>query len=508
MRFLFPVLLLLHPAAQDARKWAEAVAHYQLNANGRNSAERAGAAEQLGAATAEKFDKQCWMMIAALLRQEMSRDISGKNEERVSAEVLQACVVALSRIKHKDVVAEIMKAARVKNENPRFRIHLMRGLTQAGEPKDFAELMEDKNPLVQAAALDALASRSNPAAMPIFLKVLAENRPWEMKLSALQGLELGGDETAVAPLIESLWKCRASHGRLKAQHVKTLRKITGLDLYTDDFTTWKAAWADKKDGKEVPKGTPVVDPIEFFGLRTPSTRLVFVFDRSASMSQTGFTSPTPAAKSAPPEPPAKESQQETFARAEATAIQKRWAERTEETRMDVQKKEFLLTIYPLSPNVLFNVVWYDAQPTAWRQELAPATWVNKLDCMKAVEKLIPSGASNPWDALELSLRMIESPQQPESIVLDRKANHLTAQNGVDTIYFVADGPPNNGRVLNKELLEGEVIKMAAVRKVTIHAVCLGVPLQGGNANPLEQPDPQFMKRVADATGGQSVHIQR
>jgi len=55
-----------------------------------------------------------------------------------------------------------------------------------------------------------------------------------VKWIALKGLEKGGDEKCVEPLIESLGKCRADEGRLKDQYIKILKKLLDVELETDD----------------------------------------------------------------------------------------------------------------------------------------------------------------------------------------------------------------------------------------------------------------------------------
>ncbi len=88
---LFLASLLLLPAgAQDARKWGEAVAFFQKMSASKDPSDRARSASEVGNATAEKFDKMCWTLVSGLLRQELNRENQGKNEERVSGDVLDA----------------------------------------------------------------------------------------------------------------------------------------------------------------------------------------------------------------------------------------------------------------------------------------------------------------------------------------------------------------------------------------------------------------------------------
>jgi hypothetical protein len=500
--------LLPLAAGQDARRWAEALAAHQKYAASKDPVERARAATELGNATAEKYDRVCWQLLANLLRQEFAREgVQGKTEERVAGEVVEAAIRALQRISHKDVVAEMTRVARSRQEPLRLRLAVIWGLAERGALKDLMELADDKVPQIQVAAMDVLAQRAADESVPLFLRVLGENRTWEVKLLALQGLEKIAPESAVEPLLEGLGRCRADEGRLKDQYVRTLRKITGLELENDDPNAWKAAWAAKKAGQEAPAGSTVAEATEFYGLKTRSTRIVFILDRSGSMLAPGsepaqriFKLP-PDAMGGPKEPP-----QETAAREEATRIKKRVDAVPVATRWDALRQEFVNTIYVLSPRVHFNVIWYEARTDPWRQELVPATWVNKLECIRHAEKLVPSGGTNIWDALELAFQTIETPQRPDLLQIDRRVNYATAISGPDTFFLMTDGAPTFGRILTPEGILSELRKVNRLRKVTIHTICVGDLVPG--AQPGENPDPAFLKRIANETGGDFVHIRK
>ncbi|MFN3486825.1 MAG: vWA domain-containing protein, partial [Planctomycetota bacterium] len=260
-------------------------------------------------------------------------------------------------------------------------------------------------------------------------------------------------------------------------------------------------------GQEAPAGATVAEATEFYGLKTRSTRIVFLLDRSGSMlapgsepSQRIFKLP-PDAMGGPKEPP-----QETAAREEATRLKKRLESVPVATRWDALRKEFANTIYVLSPRVHFNVVWYEGRPDPWRQELVPATWVNKLDCLRHAEKLQPSGGTNIWDALEVAFQTIENPQRPDLLQIDRRVNYATALSGPDTFFLMTDGAPTFGRIITPEGILSELRKVNRLRKVTIHTICVGDLVPG--AQPGENPDPAFLKRIADETGGDFVHIRR
>lgn len=502
-------LLAVTASVQDAQKWAAAVGAFQKFSGSKDPVDRARAADEVGNATNDKHDRMCWQMIGGLLRLELNKEgQNGKNEEKVSGDVTQACLRALRKIANKDVVADMGKVAKAKGENPRVRAYVIWALALTGDLKDLTELLDDKQPIVQVAAADALAERADASSSPLFIKILTEARTWEIKYAALKGLEKGGDEKCIEALIEGLAKCRSDEGRLKDQYIQTLKKLVGVDVKSDDPNAWKAAWAAKKDGKEAPEGATMAEPTEFYGLKTRSTRIVFVLDRTGSMAAPG-SEPSRTVFKLPPEAMGvgtKEPKEETYAREESTKIKKKWDDRKAATRMEVARKELINSVYVLSPKVHFNVVWYESVAKPWKPELVPANWMNKLDCIKDADKLDASGSTNIWEGLETAFKMLETPQRKDAIRLDKSANYATSVGGADTFFLMTDGQPTEGRLQKPEEILAELRKVNQLRKVTIHTICVG------DINPAEppaaNPDPVFLKKIADENGGDFVHIKK
>ena len=501
----------LIPPAQDARQWADALGYYQRNSGSREAAERRQAIDKLGDATSDKHDKTCWQLVLAMLRAELAREgPGGKSEEKVAGDVVEACVGAFRKIGSKDALAEMLKLAKAKAENPRVRAYVVWGLSDRGDLKELTDLFEDKSPLLQIATMDCLADRADASSTPLFLRVLGENRTWEVKWLALKGLEKGADEKAIEPLIENLARCKADEGRLKDQYIRVLKKLLESDLETDDPNTWKSALIAKKSGTEMAPGTTMVEPTSFYGLKTRSTRLVFLLDRTGSMEAPG-SEPERTPFKLPPEAQGseKEPPQEKAARDECTKLLKKWQAITARTRIEVAKKEIILTIYVLRPSVHFNIVWYETTPSPWKQELVPATWINKLDALQSADKMTAAGGTNIWDAVEVAYKMLELPQQKQSVspvILDKKASYATSTNGVDTIFLMTDGKPNQGRLFAPEDILSELKKVNRLRKVTIHTICVGdIPPTGPTP---DSPDPVFLKKISDQNNGDFVHIKK
>lgn len=507
-------ILVLAPAAraQDNRAWLEALAYYQRCSASKDSTERKQAVDGLGKSTSEKHDKMCFQLVSAVLRAELAKEgANGRTEEKISGDVLEACVAAYRRITHKDALAELIKVAKIKAESPRVRAYSLWGLFDRGDTKEITELVEDKNPMVQIAAMDCLAEREDATLSPLFLRLLTETRTWEVKWLALKGLDKNADEKAIEPLIEGLSKCRGQEGRLKDEYIRILKRLLDTEIDSDDPNAWKSAWTAKKAGTALAPGATMVDPTQFYGLKTRSTRLVFLLDRTGSMAEPA-SEPERAPYKLPPEASGaeKEHPQERAARDECNRIMTKWNLLTARTRIDVAKKELISTVYVLRPAVHFNVIWYEATPSPWKQELVPATWTNKLDAIQTADKITPSGGTNIWDALELGFKMLEVPiprAVTNPIAIDKKANYATATNGVDTMFLMTDGKPNTGRIDKAEDILIELRKVNRLRKVTLHTICVGEVLPGAAAS-ADSPDPVFLKKMAEQNNGEFVHIKK
>lgn len=499
----------------DEQSYLRALEYFNKYAQSKDPAERTRAAEDLGSSTYEKRDKLTAQLIVNLLLAEINREgQGGKNEEKVSGSVLESCLGALKKVSSKDAMALLTSQAKNKGFPWRAKFYVilaMGGFKDDESHKLLLTLVDDKDPHLQIAATDALVERGVSSDLDTFMKILKENRTWETKISALKGVEkIGTAETCVEPLIEALGKTTAEEGRLKDDLIRVLKKLTGCDLPSDDPNAWKAAWIAKKEGREPGKdqGATAAEPTEFYGLKTKSTRIVFIIDRTGSMGEPGSEPEKPKDKDKPKDPPVSTDPKkqpdpnEQPAMLEVQKIKKKYDERKVQTRMDAMKKEFINAVYYLDPRVHFTVVWYESNPKAWKELLVPATWQNKLDAINDCDKMNPSGPTNIWDALELAFKLTETPQRPDVVQVDKKANYATTINGADTFFLMTDGKPNTGRIQKPDDIITEVKKVNVLRKVVIHTVCVG------DDTGQDPPDPTFLKKVAQETGGEFVHVKR
>lgn len=544
---------------QDPDSWRQA----KLNLDKARStqdmlpADRSSAVKRAAQARYPAVDREAAEAVYAMLESEIARR---GDERNVSADVLDACLEVFKTLNHPDATEYLIKKAR-EGGSWRTRVYVLMGLANHPGSSVTPALMglvyssngkskprPQSEPHVAIAALDALADRKDPLALDVFHQALIEKDfPWEARLAALRGIARLGDGSSIDRLIDALKVIPNEQGRLKTTLIEVLQQMTGLSLQTGDGEAWKSEWASKSRGESHAKGggtqvAPPVRPTDFFGLKTKSTKIVFVLDLSGSMTQKASDLPAPPApkgspKAPPPAGPDIESGggkpgakpiknpdpldpsrdmdgNEKAAYERAKSLYEAWMARTVDTRIDLLKKQFIKTLYSLDHRVYFGVIFYSTEVKNWRPQMAAATWVNKVEAILEIEKVQASGATNTGDALlEHALKMISAPtpkgKYDGPAVVQPGGNHVEVVSGPDTIFLLTDGEPNAGRYASpqagatKSNIMNELRKIAAIRKVTIHAVCIG---DAAGAGTTDAVDPAWLRSIADLTGGSFIHV--
>ncbi|MBI4563436.1 MAG: VWA domain-containing protein [Planctomycetes bacterium] len=361
-----------------------------------------------------------------------------------------------------------------------------------------------------------------PTMLALLNKAADTKQPWEVRISALHAVTSDRHVSHVDPLLETLKGHTAGDGRLRVEVMAALGAILGVkDPRSDDPNWWKSALAERRSGKRPSEGggTGAV-PTDFFGLKTKSTRIVFILDRTLSM-ELPCTVEIPKKDDPPPQshgtPSGDEKRDEKAPptpddglKRRAGGIKKKWDERKIEKRIDALKREFIGTIYNLDPQVYFAVVTFAGNSTNWKPMLVQATWANKLDCILKIDRLSLDYATNIWDGLESALRYVAEPQKPEVIKFDKKGNYATMVNGADTFFLMTDGNHNTGKFtrgidFDDRAFFAEFKKIHAIRRTVVNTIILG-DTGDDNPDPIQQKSLKLFKKMAEVSGGAFVHL--
>jgi hypothetical protein len=526
--FLLVGLSASEAMAPDA--WAEAAAYYQQYGASRKPEERAGAASRLVAGMDGKHDKLAANLLLGLLTSELGRDDSGRKEDQVYGDVLRNCEDSLRRTSTPDAVDILVREAK-KSRSLRVRFHLARAL--GGVKGDVAartlgELIDDKEVLLTVGVAGGLRERPDDSGVELAFKVLKrKDCPWEAAIGALAALEkMKKPEKTMGGLIELLDSMKADTGRTKARLLEALGRISAIpEPRSDDAAWWKEAWASKAAGTDIskPDAMPASEGAEFYGIKSRSTRIVFLIDTCGGMETAFFRAGALAAKAPDPKKPDDPKKttgkkgadlQEEAAKAKAEEMRKRADGRVGRKKFEDVKRELIDTVVSLDPHVLFSIIWFDNEPRAWKEELVPATWLNKLACIQDIEKTSVNGGSgsNFWNALEMAFRFAANAQKPDSIQIDKKADYATLLKGPDTFYLISGARPTNGKFVTSgasvevdvTAFMAEFEKVLAVRPVALNTIALGDPEADGDwmtANSL-----RFIRKLAETSGGEFVHL--
>jgi hypothetical protein len=141
------------------------------------------------------------------------------------------------------------------------------------------------------------------------------------------------------------------------------------------------------------------------------------------------------------------------------------------TKLGKAKKELMPSIRGLSEDTYFTIVVFENNVKKLNKQLVQANATNKNLAIAYLEKLESGGGTNMSDALEESFALA----------------------GVETIFVLSDGEPNEGKIPNPQDILEAVAKWNSSKSVKINTIGLG-----------EDCDKDFMKKLADQNGGQFI----
>lgn len=159
---------------------------------------------------------------------------------------------------------------------------------------------------------------------------------------------------------------------------------------------------------------------DYFGISIWSKRLVFVVDRSSSMTQVV--------------PVRMDGEQMGTAR-----------------KIDILKRELERVVGGLPYDTMLNIVTFDANFNSWQEELQPICGAGRARVVTYVRSITAGYGTNVFDSLEF-------------VLTDPR---------VDTIFLLSDGRPSRGRITNPEAILQEIGRQNRVRNVTVHTIAFG-----------------------------------
>lgn len=304
------------------------------------------------------------------------------------------------------------------------------------------------DPRLREVAARALGVLGSAKAVPALVRALddAEARVTESAANALALLAPDGAAVSVPAILDRWAKTKGKDERLEDGFERALARITGVEMGGDP-DLWRSWWAANKDRP----------PAEVARREAPTT--------VAGPRYYGF---------------AVRSSRAVFVLDVSRSMG--W-----NGRLELARKELVQVLERLPARTQFTIIPFSETAPAWSEKLLPATPDVVRRAVRFVERLEPIGGTNSFEALRAAF----------------------ADDSVDSIFFLSDGYPSVGVVVDPDEILAQVREMNRWRRVRIHAIAL---VKG-------EPPPQFaelenvaaaqsfMRRLAEENEGKYVEIR-
>lgn len=287
------------------------------------------------------------------------------------------------------------------------------------------------------------AGRLDPAGALTLLRAALSDPDQRVRLGAIEGLagclRQGAQRgQALGLLVETLTRDR---GRLRGDAARVLEWGTGRKFGLD-VPSWRAYLQEL--GITPPAGKAAVTPVaEYFGLRMPSRRIVFVLEASLAMTWDRLT-------------------------------------RQPVDRLARAKREMAKMVDALPAGTEFGIVAFGLAGVRWRDALSSATGEHK----QAAKVWIGQQGGTGWPDFAVGLGAAWS------LGLPAKTSDAPPEDlGADTLVLVSNGEPLKGDLLANDLHRWIMVQ-GRYRSVVVHTIGIG---SGG--------DKGFLTNLALQTGG-------
>lgn len=345
-------------------------------------------------------------------------------------------------------------------------------LVQAG-----VMVVEDSHPLVRTAAVHAVVllgrGREEVAGPPLVAALDDPNI--SVSTAACIGLRTIRTKLAIGPLIRLL---EEGEGRILELLWPTLVEITDQP-FNDDPGIWRNWWTQVEATYTIPTEAEIAErraaraaanaqyttpkaEADFMGVKTSSRQIVFVIDVSGSMEEEIIN-------------------RDSFRERGFTRFSK----------LEIVKEELSRSIDQLGDNVVFNIYSFASHVHPWRNRPVPANALNKKSAIAWVKKLKPigggqaaqlasaglrgsskleDGRTNTYAALLAGLGVNPDPKKrgPMTEVAATDLDKIA-----DTMFFLSDGKPTVGELVDTEDIEIAIQEINRFRGVVIHAIAIG-----------------------------------
>jgi Mg-chelatase subunit ChlD len=408
-------------------------------------------------------------------------------------------IKVVGRAKIAGAVDAIEAAAAAPSASAVVKFEAARALQAIGDPGKtplLANLLGDKEGLVRMAALDAVAALKVKTCGKQIVALLGDNE-WQVQTAAIAAAAATRPQEAVQPLIDLMRKS----GRLRTECAEALFKITAYDFGVDP-ERWQTQWNslmsignwriptddEMKKKAEARKRSEAFygkrsETNAFVGIKTTSTNVLFIIDVSGSMD-------------------------------DLVVEVDKFRDYPDRRKFTIVQKQLLEAIDSLTPSTNFNICAFATDIKPWKPGLVAAnvvyrdaakSWVKNLKPIGGTEDQytalaglggaanLDGGKTNTLKALLYAFGV--DPDKPGKAVVtgfDKNA----VKSPLDTVYFLSDGRPSVGKLIETNEILKEVRRHNEVYRMVIHTIAIGDFTK------------EFLKQLAEENGGVFVDMGR
>ncbi len=367
-------------------------------------------------------------------------------DEEEDARAVEDALVALGKVRTPEGIAAMLEIGRTTEGARRWRWIDVLGRT--GHPSATAWLAAlagtSTSNLDLTAAIMALTRSGTPDHLSLFVSSLPGS--WQLKVARVAALRRLGLGPAFPALIDYLTDDSA---RVREDAHAGLVALSGRDVGQNQ-ELWRAWWTAEEERRRnsAEAGAAVKPPLHqsaygsYYGLPLSPGRLCFVVDVSGSMKEPLRGSALDYTQKA--------------AHLKGKEIV---------TRLDLARAELVHAVEAVPEGAYLQLIWYESEVFVWSREGArKATRDNKAELIIRVNNLRPGGSTNIHGALSAAFTAQRRG--------DFKANY---RDSVDTIYFLSDGDPSAGDIIEVPHLVADIREQNRIRRIKIHTIGMGTP---------------------------------
>lgn len=396
------------------------------------------------------------------------------------------------------IVARVIADGKKASPEVRFaaaRVMAANGYRDGVEPM-LRPMFGDGDPLARMAGVDA-AGTLRIKELGTDIVPLLDDGSWQVQIAAVKALASLREPAAIGRLIELL----GEGGRCAEEAADALFTITGLD-FGMDAAGWSRTWErlKKQEGWRIPTDEELAkkaasrkkydalygkadatQKTTFGGIPTTSTKILFIIDVSGSM-------------------------------ADLVVEREKFDAGYEDfEKLTIVKTELQRTIDSLGPDVLFNIVAFASDTDTWKKHLARAnivnkssakTWVGKLKAIGGPEAQslaaaglggaanLAAGKTNTYKALMFPFGIDPDAKRPAT------GEEGAMSNPIDTVFFLSDGRPSTGKYTDTAVILDEVRRLNDRYRMVFHSIAIG------------EFQKEFLRALAETNGGVFVDLGR